>query len=90
MAGRSYRAYGVVYALKPECALESETFSKLSTLAKLEKHVRETREIIARRLGEDANGEDVTSVEVKQMLQGLQRDEAKITKLREVLKEVLA
>lgn len=81
MSGRTYRAYGQRYNLKPECKLDAEDFRKLATLAKLEKEVAETRLAMSQ-----------TNVvpEVKQLVQALTRQEWKVKRLREELKEVLA
>lgn len=78
---RIFQACGITYNLKPECPLEPEDLRKLSALAKTEKQIEETRAAFS-----------ATSVntELKRMVQALQRDEAKIKRLRGELKEVLA
>lgn len=78
---RTFQACGITYSLKPECPLEPEDFRKLSALAKTEKQIEETRAAFS-----------ATSVntELKQLIQALQRDEAKIKRLRGELSEVLS
>lgn len=94
MAGRIYQACGLTYSLRSECALESEDFAKLATLAKIEKQAQETRQAIVNGAGgeiiEPCNMPPGGRLELKQLAQALERQEARAKRLRGELKEVLA
>jgi hypothetical protein len=94
---RFYRAYGQSYSLKAR-ALEAEDYRKLSTLAKLERQRSEQRQAIARVAHEGVDGEIIEKanakpgerVNLRKLVDSLQRQEARIKRMRTELIEVLA